>query len=240
MDVIMKNLAKLLFILMFCGINQAIAVIEEAPNETSKVVDDVSIDVEYSGDSKGPFQINCFIKKGDKDVGKIKLIRESKGLYQLQTDFAEDFMGSGISDQIQKECMKVAKNHFSNEELPVGFYSSVAFWNYPSIKKNLGAGMRLVGISCEGFWLFRDDGPVKLTEEVIKEYGTLVSKECGKKIYRNLNGLWRTKDDRFGGSYTSKKFLAEKKGINNAKEYYSMIVDLAKKNNNNIVFEDIE
>ncbi len=179
--------------------------------------------------------LQCFIEKENELFGTISFSNSESNtnMYELITAFEEKFQGSNLSAVIHKKCVDMVQKHFAQRNTKMGIFSVVHFLNYPSLVKNIKGGMRLFGISSSGSWLFIDDKKsIELLDEKTKnKYITNIPQKDAKNIFEDIKNSYEDSSDQLLSGYTtSKKFLAEKKEIKNAQEYYNMLVKIAKEN----------
>ncbi len=179
----------------------------------------------------------CIIVFEGKKVGTIEMHRTERAwnTFELNTEFEHDLRGSGLSPGIQKRCIESFRKALGAHGEKTTFFSRVGFSNYPSLKMNLGAGMTLNGIDCDGTFLFADKLGTEIADH-FDNYKKIVSKKCALEIFEEIDEVYKSENDHFG-RVTSKKYLAEKKGIKNARDYFDAIVKLAKENG--VMFEKI-
>lgn len=210
-----KNVTVFMLILIYAGLMQAARLKVE---DTGKkiTIDDLNFSLELEG--------KCVIKIKDNPFGTIIFEQlASSESFALKTEFEPNYRGSGISGEIQKRCTKLMQD-LSPEKI-MDFTSFVNVLNYTSLIKNLRAGMKIVNISCHGY--------VELTSS--SKEPEKISKDCAEKIYDSIKDAYNYKDDMMSIYHVSKKIMSQK-GINNAKEYYEKIKEMAL--NDGVKFED--
>ncbi len=195
--------------------------------------------------SNGTIHVTKYdLKAKNQDIGFLQITcrPETEKQCSLQTHFNENFRNQGLSASIQKECISLF-HQFIKEQLKSDkiIYAEVSFLNYPSIKKNLGAGMKIYGIDEAGSFIFVDDldkAKQYLSEKDKNEYKNDIPHDWSKNMQTILQEQYERESDFFKTSIelaTSKKYLAEHKNIHNADDYFKMIKKIAK--NNGILFE---
>ncbi len=154
-------------------------------------------------------------------------------VFYLASEINKAYRGKGWGPKIQRRCIDQLLKKRTDAE---GVYTKVDPINYPSIKKNLAAGMTLKGIDDSGWFFFVDKPETKYLDDYL--FKENVPSDYAKKVYEEFEKEYATDGDEMGGEFEiSKKALAEK-GIKNAKDLFNTIKKIAKENG--ITFEDFE